>query len=533
MLRLLYFAVGFLIPVLFIFVPYAVKAETCDPQNSCIVATFSPGGGGYTAAGMQYYPPSPANVCSSPSSVYGGASTNHKYAQFGIWYWDPEATDPGGGTGYWIRNGGTGTGGAYIYWADLTYDSIVSYIQSNYNIVADDPNTLGLDPAVQCAIPPTCEERDGDKIELLVNGWFPDGPFCVDDCQLDKDTEQGAVTEVAFNAQTRVKAVYNGDACDPSDQVPEEDGQTCVDKYNFCSAICDGDTENFWCEDGSENAYDCGCETPPYPLMESPVDSGQFVPDQDKDLVPAASDPDVDGDGELNADDDDVDGDGEPNQTDPDIDGDAQGNGGEYGYYPDPGSPNGWGADPDVDGDGDLNGSDADIDGDGESNQTDPDMDGDGVNNTIDVDANGDGIIDGSEDDTYGESAGDADTNDDGVVDENDPPEPTEEWPTEEEIDQAYDDIPDNTYDGNVEGDFEDPDIETTVQDYLDDNPLTTAIENSEINLSSSTPCFQFPNPYNGSTEVYCIDTYESYFNAMGLILVGLTGFICFRIIKG
>jgi hypothetical protein len=388
-----------------------------------------------------------------------------------------------------------------------------------------------------------CQEKSGEVVELLqVDGNVSyDTPLCMEGCELEPNGVSAKIRRSDCNDDGTaddpctlfVNYRYTGQEC-PQGSEESEDDPGCAYWQQVCEELCVGGDMDFSCTEGG--AVNCGCLLPEYPIVQTP--SGP-KPDQDDDGLPTGdpSETDSDNDGDPDTTDPDPDGDG-ITSNDGDPDGDGEDNRGRFTFQNDPNwtdSHNGYGTDSDGDNDGDgqSNCTDDDIDGDGIPNDQDPDMDGDGVNNTSDVDADGCDGVDGTGEGEEGDNAGAADTDGDGDVDADDPPEEGEDWPTEEEIDQGYGDVTNNTYDGNVEGDFTDPDFDTTVQGYIDGNPFKTAIENSEINLTASDACFRFPNPYEGGTEIYCIDTYESYFNAMGLILLGLTGFICFRIIKG
>lgn len=180
------------------------------------------------------------------------------------------------------------------------------------------------------------------------------------------------------------------------------------------------------CVAGSEESTnDPDAEQPPemvgapYPLTRDEA-TGDITGDNDKDGIPNSVDADIDGDGTPNADDPDVDGDGVPNGVDKDVDSDGVSNGGQDGFATNPRvyifpaatqDPSGASSDPDVDGDGDMNGWDPDVDGDGHPNGSDADIDGDGIPNGPDVDSDGDGQLDGIDSDSDG----------DGLLDENDP----------------------------------------------------------------------------------------------------------------
>lgn len=400
----------------------------------------------------------------------------------------------------------------------------------------------GPEDLVNCSNPPVdCLEKQGEEY------WSQDTvKYDIASALCDPDG-----CEVTIN--TRAKrdggdyhyiGTYTGQECSGD---PEPDPQDdCVEFEAMCEDFCAGqDLVDMQCDEATDT-YICDCEYPDFPLVYNPT-TGNTEPDQDDDGEGSSTDTDVDGDGTDNGSDSDVDGDSEPNGSDQDTDGDGTDNRGVIIYTNDNwGSHNGYGSDADLDGDGTTNGSDPDIDGDGILNGSDPDMDGDGVPNGSDIDSDGDGLIDGSDPDSDGDGisdgddsdpdgseVSDADTDGDGDVDSDDPPAPEEDVPTEEDVEAELGDITDNEYDSTIEGDFNDPDIASTVQGYIDGNPLADEISGSSLTFSGSDPCFYFTNPYEDVTEQYCLNPYESYFNAMGLILLGLTGFMCFRIIKG
>lgn len=100
--------------------------------------------------------------------------------------------------------------------------------------------------------------------------------------------------------------------------------------------------------------------------------------------------------------------------------------------------------------------------------------------------------------------------------------------------DGALASVEDVEYEGLQEGDIpEEGSITDFIQGALQDHPLVDVFNESELELNGATPCFQIPNPYSGSSESVCIDDYESSFNMMGYVLVGLSGFIAFCIIRG
>ncbi|HRY68183.1 MAG TPA: hypothetical protein P5304_09255 [Phycisphaerae bacterium] len=125
-----------------------------------------------------------------------------------------------------------------------------------------------------------------------------------------------------------------------------------------------------------------------------------------------SEDPDLDGDGILNGQDSDVDGDGLANgdamgyAADPDIDDDSLLNG----------------EDEDIDSDGFLNHQDSDMDGDGKANADDPDIDGDGKANGVDPDVDADFIPNGADDNVDGDpllNGDDPDVDGDGLANGN------------------------------------------------------------------------------------------------------------------
>jgi hypothetical protein len=463
----------------------------------------------------------------------------YSYHKVYMWRWQTNT-----GTPYWEYRGSTDENGTVSSEEGIKSDP---YVYSKHDGYGHDPNNWwpeGPGDLANCKdLDVNCSEITGDVEQLLIiDGTVSyDTALCMDGCELEPNGVSSSVRrQDCDNDGTAddpcslfINYRYTGDTCPEGDPEAEDD-PGCDYWEQVCTELCVGGDMNFACTEGGE--VDCGCMLPEYPLTDTPTG---FKPDQDNDGLPTGdpSETDADNDGDPDTTDPDPDGD-DITSNDGDPDGDGEDNRGRYTFQNDPNwtdTHNGYGTDSDGDNDGDgqSNCTDDDIDGDGIPNDQDPDMDGDGVNNTSDVDADGCDGVDGAGEAEEGDNAGEADTDGDGDVDAEDPPAATEEWPTEEEIVQGYGEVTDNTYDGNVEGDFTDPDFDTTVQGYIDGNPFKSAIENSEINLTGSDACFRFPNPYEGGTEVYCIDTYESYFNAMGLILLGLTGFMCFRIIKG
>jgi hypothetical protein len=438
-----------------------------------------------------------------------------------------------------------------LYLDEETADAFRAYYEGLGIPEATEPESYwpaaDFEYAETCSEPSVnCSELTDQVEELLVfDGLVSSSqPLCSQGCELTNNGVSAAIRKDDCDSNgtaddpctifTNLK--YTGEDC-PQGDPESEDDPGCSYWQQLCEELCVGGDMNFSCNE-TTGEHDCGCLMPEYPLIQS---GGGFKPDQDEDGNPTGdpSETDADNDGDPDTTDPDPDGDG-ITFNDGDPDGDGQDNRGQATFQNNPTaqwstSHNGFGTDPDGDNDGDTtsNCSDDDIDGDGIPNDQDPDMDGDGVPNTSDIDADGCDGIDGAGEGEEGDPAADADTNQDGVVDETDPPAEGEEWPTEEEVDQGYNDVGDNTYDGNVEGDFTDPDLGTTIQGYIDGNPFADNINSSTINLNSSDSCFRFPNPYEGGEEVYCLNQYESYWNAMGLILLGLTGMLCFIIIKG
>lgn len=95
--------------------------------------------------------------------------------------------------------------------------------------------------------------------------------------------------------------------------------------------------------------------------------------------------------------------------------------------------------------------------------------------------------------------------------------------------------INDNQYDGTV-GISDMPvegDLQAILTTFYNFNPFRTVYENSAMNMNSANACLNFPNPLGGVSQQVCFDDFESTWNMMGLILVGLSGFMAFRIIKG
>lgn len=93
-----------------------------------------------------------------------------------------------------------------------------------------------------------------------------------------------------------------------------------------------------------------------------------------------------------------------------------------------------------------------------------------------------------------------------------------------------------NTYDGAISTE-ETPvlsDLAAAFQGLIQSNPFTAIFTDSEVNTTSSDACLDFPNPLNNTTiTAVCFNEYESIWDAMGLIFLGLCGFMAFRIVKG
>ncbi len=176
------------------------------------------------------------------------------------------------------------------------------------------------------------------------------------------------------------------------------------------------------------------------------IDNG---PDTDSDGINDANDPDIDGDGIPNETDADVDGDGvNDNGTDtdsdgindandPDIDGDGIPNEADVDVNGDGTNDNGT----DTDGDGINNANDSDIDGDGIDNSSDTDIDGDGIDNQADADADGDGVVENG-----------PDTDNDGINDANDPDIDGDGISNEADVDPDGDGTNDNGTDSDGDG---------------------------------------------------------------------------------
>lgn len=102
-------------------------------------------------------------------------------------------------------------------------------------------------------------------------------------------------------------------------------------------------------------------------------------------------------------------------------------------------------------------------------------------------------------------------------------------------VDTALGGIPDNVYDGTI-ADNDLPtleDFQGTAQSFIDTNPLSGFLSQSDIDLVDQDPCFHIPNPYTGGTESFCMDQYASTWSAMGILMVALSFFSAFRIVKG
>ena len=416
----------------------------------------------------------------------------------------------------------------------IDYDQAIDYFES-----AGFFPWPGNAPASCDDIPETCADRLGQVETIHVAGLYQNGPFCVDGCKaLQADGLTIGVDDPTLGEITVVTVEYTGQECSGTETNNLPTDPECTTMADYCSSICNGDLSNFTCtNDDGYVVYNCGCEEPDVPFVDD--GNGGLTPDTDSDTIPDTSDPDIDGDGDPNGSNDDTDGDGTINKDDKDVDNDGITNGGNEGWDADRGNPNGVGADPDVDGDGADNGTDPDIDGDGIDNGADPDADGDGVSNSGDLDSDGDGILDGADPDAdgygilnaddadpFGETTGDGDTDGDGDIDGDDQ--------SQEEADQAtLDGIEDGTYDSTIEGIQEQSSLTDTLSSLSSSNPFTSELGQSGLTLSGSNSCFDFPNPYTGGTESYCLSKYDSEFSAMGYVLVAIAGLIAFLTITG
>jgi len=431
--------------------------------------------------------------------------------------------------------------------------AIIEWITSRNPEAHTDPRTIWpsqLDAFAnsECVDEPPgidCGDLQGQQFNTVLPGKYPTGPFCSQNCELLVMDGEITVYSVTTNSTLSTLQYSGQDGASGCTEISPDPAQDCNDAEQTCTDACAGIEMDFTC-DVNTGLYACNCRYPD-PIVTN--NNGESYPDQDKDGLGSgeAGETDNDGDGQSNGNDPDVDGDGESNGQDKNTDGDFydnRGNDTRDSTYTWNINHNGIGADPDVDGDGTDNGSDPDIDGDDQGNGSDPDMDGDGVGNGPDLDANGDGILDGSQDDPDGDGIvgaddsdpdgsdlSDADTNGDGVVDEND--EPYSEWPSDGEVGGTIDGVSDNSYNSELDPLPDETDWDETMQPFIDDHPFKSAFDNSELSLVNQNPCLTFPNPYTGGTEQFCFDEYDTQFRAMGLVLLGLAGFICFQIIKG
>lgn len=411
------------------------------------------------------------------------------------------------------------------------------------------PQDCGIEPPVQCT------ELEGQYATLQYPTTVIDagGPYCSSDCELDGPIGVGPIiysngSPTGMEIQT---FQYTGEdgavGCVEPEQEP--DIETCSEAQDFCDEACAGIEQDFYCDENS-GAFYCNCEYPTYTRHYDP-DTGEMKSDSDDDGLtnddPAETD--MDNDGLTDDVDPDPDGDG-LTTTDQDSDDDGINNRGKHIWTNDDFGPhNGIGADPDLDNDGYPNGSsgETDTDGDGIPDSQDPDIDGDGIGNGPDLDADGDGILDGSETDPDNDGvAGDADpdpdntgvsegdTDGDGDVDADDPP-VDDGVPTDEEVDDFYTGLSDNNYSGDIDpGSIpEEADFSAMAQGYIDNSPLNGIVDGAEIQLTASDPCIDFPNPYTGGTEQFCFDQFQSYWSAMGYIMVGLCAFLALLLLVG
>lgn len=413
---------------------------------------------------------------------------------------------PGGGQ--WIQHSSTGS-----YVMEQAKNNIESWAVSLGVPIGQTPAQYMPDPGEACGIPPACPENGTEAGALEVPGKYPPGPYCKEECYVVKDPSIEGFIEAydpINNKTTILNTVYTGDECQLTDTSSDpEPPADCTEAQNRCVEFCGvNNVQTNTCTVGSngEILVDCVCIDYPEPEegQGSPAPAGDptepsDVPDPtDPAGDPAAADP----------------------ETDPDLDTDkwlkamkrAMEEGNDRMIARLNAIKDSIGVTNDAIHQGNLLAKNT------------ADNTAATANNTSTMVGQLGDVKDGLARIENGVETGNQTLDEiaDALVDE-----------TEGQPELAA--IQPNNYDPTIP--IEDMPIEEDLQGVLSDiyalNPFADALSTSGMDLNNSSSCITFPNPLGGEQKQICFDDYQSTWNAMGLVLLGLSGFMAFRIVKG
>jgi len=421
--------------------------------------------------------------------VAGTPAGSWLYVRFSIRYWN-------------------GTTWATKIMSDYYWFMLEDFNNIERKMLFSEENTTGCTEPVA-----PCPEAGIEAGALVVPGKYPPGPYCKVNCYVEKDTSIEGFIEAydpINNKTTILNTVYTGEECQLTDTSSDpEPPADCTEAQNRCVEFCGvNNVQTNTCTVGTngEILVDCVCIDYPEPEegQGSPAPAGDptepsDVPDPtDPAADPAAADP----------------------ETDPDLDTDkwlkAMKRAMEEGN------------------DKMIARLNAIKDSIGVTNDAihQGNILSKNIADNTAATANNTGVVVGQLSDVKDGLARIENGVDEGnqTLDEI-----AEALADETEGQPELAAIQPNNYDATipVENMPVEEDLQGVLSDIYDLNPFADALSASGMQLSNSSSCITFPNPLGGVEKQICFSDYQSTWNAMGLVLLGLCGFMAFRIVKG